>query len=78
MITANSTLHHKTRTQQLRLLHKSVASTLLVVIFFTAIYALILWEAVDLEFFGVSATRCSAGFILLELEITHGRKCQCI
>jgi len=50
MITANSTLHHKTRTQQLRLLHKSVASTLLVVIFFTAIYALILWEAVDLEF----------------------------
>lgn len=50
MITANSTLHYKTRTQQLRLLHKSVASTLLVVIFLTAIYALILWEAVALEF----------------------------
>ncbi len=50
MIITNNNLHLKTKTQQLRLLHKSVASTLLIVIVLTSIYALVLWEAVDLKF----------------------------
>ena len=49
MTITNNNLHLKTKTQQLHLLHKSVASTLLIVILLAPIYALVLWEAVDLE-----------------------------
>ncbi|GAA6138992.1 ATP-binding protein [Arenicella sp. 4NH20-0111] len=47
MTITNSKLHLKTEIQQLRLLHKSVASTLLVVIVLAVIYAFVLWGEVD-------------------------------
>ena len=49
MIITNKKLHLKTKAQQLGLLHKSVASTLLIVVVLTVIYALVLWGAVELE-----------------------------
>ncbi len=47
MTITNSKLHLKTEIQQLGLLHKSVASTLLVVIVLAVIYAFVLWGEVD-------------------------------
>jgi len=49
MTITTNTLHLKTKAQQLRLLHKSVAPTLFIVIVLAVIYAFVLWEAVDLK-----------------------------